>query len=30
MAADKSTTTLDNGITVKWTINPTTDNNYQN
>ena len=30
MAADKSTTTLNNGITVKWTINPTTDNNYQN
>ena len=30
VAADKSTTTLDNGITVKWTINPTTDNNYQN
>ena len=30
VAADTSTTTLDNGITVKWTINPTTDNNYQN
>ena len=30
VAADKSTTTLDNGITVKWTINPTTDNNSQN
>ena len=30
VAADKSTTTLDNGITVKWTINPTTENNYQN
>ena len=30
VAADKSTTTLNNGITVKWTINPTTDNNYQN
>ena len=29
MAADKSTTTLDNGITVKWPINPTTENNYQ-
>lgn len=27
---DKSTTTLKDGITVKWTINPTTDNNYQN
>ena len=22
IAADKSTTTLDNGVTVKWTINP--------
>ena len=30
VAADKSTTTLNNGITVKWTINPPTDNNYQN
>ena len=30
VAADKSTTTLNNGITVKWTINPSTDNNYQN
>lgn len=29
IAADKSTTTLDNGVTVKWTINPN-DNNYQN
>lgn len=30
VAADKSTTTLKNGITVKWTINPNADNNYQN
>ena len=30
VAADKSTTTLDNGITVKWTINPNENNNYQN
>ena len=30
VADDKSTTTLDNGITVKWTINPNQDNNYQN
>ena len=30
VSEDKSTTTLKNGITVKWTINPTTDNNYQN
>ena len=30
VSSDKSTTTLKNGITVKWTINPTTDNNYQN
>ena len=30
MAADKSTTTLNNGITVKWTINPNDNNNYQN
>ena len=30
VAADKSTTTLNNGITVQWTINPSTDNNYQN
>ena len=30
IAADKSTTTLDNGITVKWTINPNENNNYQN
>ena len=28
--ADKSTTTLDNGVTVKWTINPNDNNNYQN
>lgn len=27
---DKSTTTLNDGTVVKWTINPTTDNNYQN
>lgn len=27
---DKSTTTLKSGVVVKWTINPTTDNNYQN
>ena len=30
VAADKSTTTLDNGITVKWIINPNENNNYQN
>ena len=30
IAADKSTTTLDNGVTVKWTINPNDNNNYQN
>ena len=30
VAADKSTTTLDNGVTVKWTINPNDNNNYQN
>ena len=30
IAEDKSTTTLENGITVKWTINPNQDNNYQN
>ena len=23
-------TTLDNGVTVKWTINPNDNNNYQN
>ena len=27
---DKSTTTLNDGTVVKWTINPTTDNNDQN
>mgnify|MGYP000927211778 CR=1 FL=1 len=27
---DKTTTTLKNGITVKWTINPNEHNNYQN
>ena len=30
IAEDKSTTTLENGITVKWTINPNAENNYQN
>lgn len=30
VADDKSTTTLKNGVVVKWTLNPTTDNNYQN
>lgn len=30
VSKDKSTTTLTNGVTVKWTINPTADNNYQN
>ena len=30
IADDKSTTTLDNGVTVKWTINPNDNNNYQN
>lgn len=30
VAKDKSTTTLKNGITVKWTINPNENNNYQN
>ena len=30
IAADKSTTTLNNGVTVKWTINPNDNNNYQN
>lgn len=30
VAKDKSTTTLNNGITVKWTINENQDNNYQN
>lgn len=30
VAADKSTTTLKNGVTVKWTINPNDNNNYQN
>ncbi|MCR5203095.1 MAG: carbohydrate ABC transporter substrate-binding protein [Lachnospiraceae bacterium] len=29
VAEDKSTTTLNNGITVKWTINENQDNNYQ-
>ena len=30
VAADKSTTTLNDGTIVKWTINPNDDNNYQN
>ena len=30
VAEDKSTTTLNNGVTVKWTINPNDNNNYQN
>lgn len=30
VAEDKSTTTLNNGITVRWTINPNENNNYQN
>lgn len=30
VSKDKSTTTLKNGITVKWTINPNANNNYQN
>ena len=30
VSADKSTTTLNDGTTVKWTINPNQDNNYQN
>ncbi|MDE7432185.1 MAG: ABC transporter substrate-binding protein [Lachnospiraceae bacterium] len=30
VSKDRSTTTLKNGITVKWTINPSADNNYQN
>ena len=30
VAGDKSTTELDNGVTVKWTINPNDNNNYQN
>lgn len=30
IAADKSTTTLEDGTIVKWTINPNADNNYQN
>lgn len=30
VSKDKSTTTLKNGITVKWTINPNEHNNYQN
>ena len=30
VAKDKSTTTLKDGITVKWTINPNQNNNYQN
>ncbi len=29
IAADKSTTTLNDGTIVKWTINPNADNNYQ-
>ncbi len=29
VAADKSTTTLKDGTTVKWTINPNENNNYQ-
>ena len=28
VADDKSTTELDNGVTVKWTINPNDNNNY--
>ena len=30
MAEDKSTTTLNDGTIVKWTINPNENNNYQN
>ncbi len=30
VAEDKSTTTLEDGTTVKWTINPNENNNYQN
>lgn len=30
VAKDKSTTTLKDGTTVKWTINPNENNNYQN
>jgi len=30
VAADLSTTTLKNGVTIKWTVNPNQDNNYQN
>ena len=30
IAEDKSTTTLNDGTIVKWTINPNEDNNYQN
>lgn len=30
VAEDKSTTTLEDGTIVKWTINPNQDNNYQN
>ena len=30
IAEDKSTTTLNDGTIVKWTINPNADNNYQN
>ena len=30
VAADKSTTTLNDGTVVKWTINPNDNNNYQN
>ena len=30
VAEDKSTTTLKDGTTVKWTINANENNNYQN
>ena len=30
VAEDKSTTTLNDGTIVKWTINPNENNNYQN
>ena len=30
VSKDRSTTTLKNGVTVRWTINPSLDNNYQN
>ncbi len=30
VASDKSTTTLNDGTVVKWTIEPNADNNYQN